>query len=189
MVLPVHGHRLVSTATAELLLIHLLRHAGQCATTTTLTITVNPAVTPTFTAIPDICQDAAASSITNYIQQWYYRYMVTGSQHSYSGTTTYTFTPDAGQCATTTTLTITVNPTVTPTFTAVPDICVRMQQLPALPTTSNNGITGTWSPRSVRLLPGTTTYTFTPAAGQCATTTTLTITVNATVTPTFTASP
>ena len=35
------------------------------------------------------------------------------------GTTTYTFTPDAGQCATTTTLTITVDPTVTPTFTPV----------------------------------------------------------------------
>ena len=35
-----------------------------------------------------------------------------------AGTTTYTFTPDAGQCATTATLSITVDPLVTPTFTS-----------------------------------------------------------------------
>ena len=54
------------------------------------------------------------------------------------GTTTYTFTPDAGQCATTTTLTITVNPLVTPTFTAVDNVCqnavllLHYQQLPTM---------------------------------------------------------
>jgi hypothetical protein len=72
-------------------------------------------------------------------------------------------------------LTITVNPTVTPTFTAVAPICSGAS-LSALPTTSNNGITGTWSPALNNTQ--TTTYTFTPTAGQCATTTTLTITVN-----------
>ncbi|MQP53868.1 concanavalin A lectin, partial [Flavobacterium sp. LMO9] len=60
-------------------------------------------------------------------------------------TTTYTFTPTAGQCATTTTLTITVTPNVTPTFTAVAPICSGAT-LSALPTTSTNGINGTWSP-------------------------------------------
>ena len=64
-------------------------------------------------------------------------------------------------------------------------IFVLVQTLTALPTTSNNGITGTWAPALNNT--ATTTYTFTPAAGQCATTTTLTITVNAAVTPTFTA--
>ena len=38
--------------------------------------------------------------------------------------------------------------------------------IPALPTTSNNGITGTWSPALSNT--ATTTYTFTSAPGQCA---------------------
>ena len=39
-----------------------------------------------------------------------------------------------------------------------------------LPTSSNNGITGTWSPATINTATvGTTTYTFTPAAGQCGT--------------------
>ena len=72
-------------------------------------------------------------------------------------------------------MTITVNPNVTPTFTAVAPICSGAA-LAALPTTSNNGITGTWSPALNNT--ATTTYTFTPTAGLCATTTTMTITVN-----------
>jgi gliding motility-associated-like protein len=48
---------------------------------------------------------------------------------------------------------------------------------PVLPTTSAEGITGTWSPSSVdNQVNG--TYTFTPDAGQCATGTTLTYEVN-----------
>ena len=90
-------------------------------------------------------------------------------------TTTYTFTPDAGQCATTETMTITVNPNITPTFTQVPAICSGAT-LSALPTTSNNGIIGTWSPALNNT--ATTTYTFTPTASQCVTTATMTITVN-----------
>ena len=93
----------------------------------------------------------------------------------HTATTTYTFTPAAGQCATTATLTITVNASITPTFAAVAPICPGAALAP-LPTTSINGITGTWAPALNNT--ATTTYTFTPAAGQCATTATLTITVN-----------
>ena len=82
-----------------------------------------------------------------------------------TATTTYTFTPTAGQCANTATLTITVNPNVTPTFAAVLLYCSGAV-LPALPTTSNEGITGTWAPAINNT--ATTTYTFTPTAGQCA---------------------
>src|SRR5438034_11812825 len=103
-----------------------------------------------------------------------------------TATTTYTFTPTAGQCATTTTLTITVNPNITPTFNAIAPICSGATLSP-LPTSSTNAtpITGSWSP--VLNNTATTTYTFTPTAGQCATTTTLTITVNPIITPTFNA--
>lgn len=73
------------------------------------------------------------------------------------------------------TVTVTVTPQVVPTFNAVNPICVG-EILNALPTTSLNGYIGSWSPALNNS--ATTTYTFTPNAGQCATTTTLTIDVN-----------
>ncbi|OYU82747.1 MAG: hypothetical protein CFE24_14320, partial [Flavobacterium sp. BFFFF2] len=154
--------------------------AGLCATTATMTITVNPHVTPTFTQVAAICAGASLSALP------------TTSNNSLTGTwspsldntttTTYTFTPTVGLCANTATMTITVNPNVTPTFTQVAAICSGAS-LSALPTTSNNSLTGTWSPSLDNTT--TTTYTFTPTAGSCATTATMTITVNPNVTPTF----
>lgn len=148
------------------------------------TVTISPNTTtiiPTFTAVSPICSGATLSALP------------TTSNNGISGTwspainntntTTYTFTPATGQCATTATMTITVNPNVTPTFTAVAPICSG-DSLSALPTTSNNGITGTWSPALNNT--ATTTYTFTPTAGLCATTATMTITVNTSVPPTVT---
>src|SRR5207302_1812209 len=101
-----------------------------------------------------------------------------------TATTTYTFTPAAGQCRTKESLQSNVNPNVLPTFAAEGPYCSGAA-IPALPTTSTNGITGTWAPAINNT--ATTTYTFTPAAGQCATTTTLQITVNPNVLPTFAA--
>src|SRR4029434_1760068 len=157
--------------------------AGQCATTTTLTITVNPQVTPTFTQIGPLCQNSTAPALpatsnNGFTGTWSPSTISTATV----GTTTYTFTP-TDPCATITTMDIVVTTQITPTFSAVAPICSGAT-LGALPTTSNNGITGTWSPALNNT--ATTTYTFTPAAGQCATTTTLTITVNPQVTPTFT---
>jgi hypothetical protein len=102
-------------------------------------------------------------------------------------TTTYTFTPTAGLCANTATMTITVTPKTTPTFTQVASVCSGAT-IAALPTTSTNAVTGTWSPAINNL--ATTTYTFTPTAGLCANTTTMTISVNSAISlliPTFTA--
>ncbi len=63
---------------------------------------------------------------------------------------------------------------VTPTFTQIASICSGATLAP-LPTTSENNITGSWSPALNNT--ATTTYTFTPAAAQCAATTTMTISV------------
>ncbi|MBR9757432.1 MAG: T9SS type B sorting domain-containing protein [Algicola sp.] len=63
----------------------------------------------------------------------------------------------------------------TPTFTPVAPIC-EGDALTALPTTSNNGVTGSWSPALNNTT--TTTYTFTPDAGQCAVVETMEIQVN-----------
>ncbi|WP_445723397.1 choice-of-anchor L domain-containing protein, partial [Flavobacterium sp.] len=147
--------------------------ASDLSCTSDVTITVNPNVTPTFAAVAPICSGATLSALpttsTNGINGTW------SPALNNTATTTYTFTPTAGQCATTTTLTITVNPNVTPTFAAVSPICSGAT-LSALPTTSTNGINGTWSPALNNTT--TTIYTFTPTAGQCATNTTLTITVN-----------
>ena len=97
-------------------------------------------------------------------------------------TTTYTFTPDAGECATIASLQIIVNDPVTPTFDPIAPICSG-EAISALPTTSLEGISGTWSPMLDNT--ATTTYTFTPDAGECATIASLQIIVNDPVTPTF----
>ncbi|MGC4040043.1 MAG: hypothetical protein QM710_04450 [Flavobacterium sp.] len=155
--------------------------AGQCATTASMTVTVNQPVTPVFTAIDPICNGDILVLPTiadnGYIGTW-------SPTANNTATTTYTFTPTAGQCATTASMTVMVNQPVTPAFTAVAPIC-NGDALSALPTTSNNGYTGSWSPSLDNTV--TTTYTFTPDAGQCASATTLTITVNQPVTPTFAA--
>ena len=71
---------------------------------------------------------------------------------------------------------VVVNPNITPSFAPIAAICSG-SAFPALPTTSTNNITGTWSPAPNNLQ--TTTYTFTPTAGLCALPTTTSVVVNA----------
>ena len=72
-----------------------------------------------------------------------------------------------------------VTPKTIPTFAQVASVC-NGETISALPTTSTNGITGTWSPALNNT--ATTTYTFTPTTGLCAATATMTITVGGTTT-------
>jgi hypothetical protein len=154
-----------------------------CAAVTKMDIVISAQVTPTFAQIGPLCQNSAApalpgTSSNGFAGTWSPAVINTTAL----GTTTYTFTP-TDPCAKTATMDIVISTQITPTFTAVAPICSGAT-LAALPTTSNNGITGTWTPALNNT--ATTTYTFTPTAGQCATTTTLTITVNPQATPTFT---
>ena len=87
---------------------------------------------------------------------------------------TYTLTNTIGTCSASDFVAITFNPNEIPTFTQVDPICSG-DALAALPTTSDNGITGIWSPAMNNSI--TTLYTFTPDSGQCATTATMTISV------------
>lgn len=146
---------------------------GECATSTTLTITVNPLVTPTFNQIAAVCEGEVinplpSTSINGIAGTW-------SPGLNNLATTTYLFTPLSGECATNTTLSIVVNVPVVPTFNQIAAVC-EGDVISPLPTTSINGIMGTWSPALNNL--ATTTYTFTPVDGECATTTTLAITVN-----------
>ena len=146
---------------------------GQCATTTTMDIQVGT-VAPVFTQVAPICIGATlaalpTSSNNGVVGTW-------APAINNTATTTYTFTPSAGTCSSIATMTITVNPlSITPIFLDVTPICNGGTLLP-LPTTSQNGVIGTWSPALNNLV--TTTYTFTPTSGQCALTATKSIIVN-----------
>jgi gliding motility-associated-like protein len=135
--------------------------------------------TPTFTQVGPICTGNGFSlpttSNNGILGTW-------SPALNNTTTTTYTFTPNGTQCATTANMTVQVNPRTTPTFTQVGSIC-RGGSF-SLPTVSNNGITGIWSPALNNLT--TTTYTFTPFSNQCANSTNMTVTINPIVTTVFT---
>lgn len=133
-----------------------------------LSITSNVTlVSPEFTQIAAICQGDIVNPLP-----------VT-SNNGISGswspafdnmhTTQYTFTPTVGSCASTIQMTVVVNPKTTPIFPVFNALCFGDSQF-TLPTLSNNGYSGTWSP-SIDIFQ-TATYLFTPNNGQCATNTT-----------------
>src|SRR6185369_15980605 len=143
---------------------------GQCAINATFTVTVNPIITPTFSFGTNltICAGGTVPLLPPSSQNG-----ITGTwsaatvNNQTSGT--YTFTPDPGQCATSTTFAVTVNPNITPSFSFGTSLTICAGgTVPSLPPTSQNGITGTWSPSSVdNQTSG--IYTFTPVGGQCVT--------------------
>ena len=146
---------------------------GQCASQATQTIAITALTTPTFTAVGPYCANSSipalpATSNNGFTGIW-------SPSLNNSATTSYTFTPDAGQCATSANLTITIDPIITPTFSQLGPYCVNDPIAP-LSLNSNEGIGGNWSPALNNL--ATTTYTFTPTAGLCATTATMTIAIN-----------
>lgn len=152
-----------------------------CVTVTTLELVVNPLQSPIFDPVEPICAGAPVAPLptvsTNGIEGTW------SPELNNLVTTTYTFTPDADEiCAQQTTLELVVNPIITPIFNAVDPIC-EGQVIDDLPTTSNNGINGTWSPDIDNTI--TTVYTFTPNPDECAMSTTLQIVVIENITPTF----
>ncbi|GAO45745.1 hypothetical protein FPE01S_20_00005, partial [Flavihumibacter petaseus NBRC 106054] len=162
--------------------------AGQCAAPVSIDITVTPAITPTFAAIPAFCAGTTApvlpaASLNGITGTWIPAII----SNTTSGT--YSFIPDAGQCAEPVTIDITVTPAVTPTFDPIAALCLN-SAAPALPATSLNGVNGTWSPAVINTATtGTSTYTFTPATGECATPVSIDVTITDQITPTFTAIP
>jgi len=88
---------------------------------------------------------------------------------------TYTYT-DANNCSGTVTITFTVGGEIAPTFTLTDTYCENTTP-EALPTISDNGISGTWSPDVISTT-SSGVYTFTPNTDECATTSTISITIN-----------
>ncbi len=148
---------------------------GDClATSANTTVTVTPATTATFAVIAPFCSGSQApllptTSINGIAGTW------SPAVISNTNSGTYIFTPSAGQCITATPLNVVVLPVAIPVFAAIPDITPG-STAPLLPSTSQNGINGTWNPAIISNTQ-TGNYTFTPAAGQCAAPVTITVTV------------
>lgn len=92
-----------------------------------------------------------------------------------TGTTIYTFTPYPGQQSGSGTMSVTVNAAPVPVFSPIGPFRAG-EQIDQLTVHSVNGITGNWSPELNNTQ--TTTYRFTPSAGQCGTNSWTTITIN-----------
>lgn len=159
---------------------------GQCATATTFAVTVNENILPSFsmgTNITICAGDAVASlpavSSNGISGQW----SPATVDNQASGT--YTFTPDAGQCALQSSLTVTVKENVKPLFSFGEAITIcKDATTPSLDGVSSNGIKGTWSPAAINNQ-NNGTYTFTPQTGQCAQPFTLSVTVSTAIVPVF----
>ena len=95
-----------------------------------------------------------------------------------TSSTSYWVSSGSGLCESTRfRVDVTVKPNVTTTFTLTNNFCINTLAL-TLPTTSNNGIIGTWAPVTINTSSaGTNTYIFTPNINQCASGVTETINV------------
>jgi len=161
---------------------------GQCAGDTSIYITIIERVTPEFESIGPLCQYSPAmtlpgTSLNGISGTWDPPVVTT----DVPGTFSFTFTPDdPGQCASDTTIAVTVLPEIFPLFDPVGPLC-QFSPPVTLPDTSLNGITGSWNPPVVTTdVPGTFSFTFTPDdQGQCASDDTMDITVIPQVVPTF----
>ena len=145
----------------------------------TATVVVTTPETPTFNQLGPYCQGDSpgafqGASLEGIVGTWSPNVI----DPLLIGATTYTFTPDPGQCASATTMDIEITAPIVPTFTQIDDLCEGAEVFPGgspFPVASTEGIIGVWAPVFDAF--NTTTYTFTPDPAFCATTTTMTINI------------
>lgn len=181
----------IPNATAAMAGVYTVTYdAGGCISTATTTVVVNTPVLPTFNQIAPICQNASAPNLANLstnvpvIQGTWNPALISTAN---AGTSTYTFSPNPGICATQATMNIIIVANEQATFNQIADLCINAVA-PPLPTTSTNTFpyTGTWSAATISTNnAGTFTHTFTPAPNQCAFPATMDIVVHALTTPQF----
>ena len=146
---------------------------GVSTCTVSATVTVNPVQTPVFSAI----QDTICASQTPFVLSSTSDNGINGSWSvdAITATGSYTFTPDSGQCAVPVIYNVTVQNSRRPVFGPIGPFCYGSLNA-NLPSTSLNGVAGTWNPATIDIR-RTRTYTFTPNPGVCAYDTTITITI------------
>ncbi len=156
------------------------------------TVNIIPQTQPVFSLIDSLCQGSSyalpAQSTNGISGAW-------SPAFNSQATTTYTFTPTTynviSGCPATTTHTVFVAPSFTPSFGLPSALCIGAAY--TLPSVSNEGLSGTWSQPFNNQQ--TTSYTFTPIstglttisqAVVCPIAETYSIGINTPVTPTFT---
>ena len=143
--------------------------SGQCAASSTLNVTVTPNVNSVFSLPNSLCAGAAVpvlptTSNNGIVGTWSPSVINNQNGGNYVFTPATAGTPN--QCGLSFTQNINITPNAMPTF-SLPDRFCQGAILPNLPTTSNNGISGSWSP-SVINNQSSGNYVFAPTSGQCA---------------------
>lgn len=159
---------------------------GQCAKDTTLWIEVSDKIAPTFNLPTILCQGDSPPSLPSVSANG-----ISGTWNpaaidpNSTGTFTYIFTPDAGQCGISASIKITINFPGSPPIFTFPPICVGSIP-PALPTVSDDGVSGSWNPSVISTATaGSKNYVFTPFSGQCRQPKTQAIVISDKTIPTF----
>lgn len=152
----------------------------ECGTQYSVFITITDLEEASFAPIQlNYCQLEVANALpTNSLEGYAGTWLPAVISTDEFGTATYVFTPN-DPCVAPFEVEITVEERITPTF---PDLAVICQNTtaPALPLPNEAGITGTWFPATIDTsLPiGDYEFTFTPAAGVCASEQTITISIS-----------
>ena len=159
------------------------RETPSCIYQKSVTITVNPTPAPTIGTITHPTCSASGSVVLNGLPAGNWTINPGGITGNTSSTTlsnlatgTYNYTVTNASNCTSLPVRVDINPIpniVTPTFIAIAPVCVGTTI--ALPLLSANGVNGTWSPAFNPNV--TTTYTFTPNPGECATTATMQVVI------------
>ena len=160
---------MVNTSTIGKTTYRFTPDAGQCATSTTMDITINQLGTPLFDPMGPFCQNSAPATLPVVSKNGIAGTWAPATVSTLSvGSFTFTFTPDPGQGSQQTTMEVAITQAVTPTFDPIGTVCQNSAG-PTLPTHSLNGITGKWYPATINTAyAGTYTYNFTPDDNQCA---------------------
>jgi len=140
-----------------------------CPEPDTIYIEIVPTMVPEFDPIGPLCigqtpPSLPGSDLAGITGTWDPDVIRTDSIGFYE----YTFTPDTTfECAVPITITIEVTPGEVPVFADLGPFC-QYSVPPPLPTTSENGITGYWTPDTISTdVAGTFEYRFTPLSGGC----------------------
>jgi gliding motility-associated-like protein len=144
--------------------------SSSCAITATMTVVINSNSIPEFIQIEPVCEGTTFTLPNTSENGINGSWLPTPNNLT---TTTYVFTPTSNSCANSATMTVGINTSFTPVFNQIQPVCEGTSF--TLPTTSENGFSGTWSPLPNNL--ATTSYTFTPSNGSCVSTQTMTLTV------------
>ncbi len=153
-----------------------------CESQAEIEVLVDPLVEPEFIQLGPYCVDDTPHLLPEYSLNGIYGSWDAQISTDSPGITTYTFTA-ADACESEGTMDIEVVEDIEPLFDQLGPYCVN--EIPdVLPTTSNNGIVGTWNSPISTFFPETTTYTFT-ASNACQSQTSMDVTVEQNIIPLF----